>query len=118
MALFLGFAQMHVPTLMILDSYFAQNDPQYETNKKNKRTIMLVISFLLSLFWGVTPLFGWPKMTFEPIKLSCAVYEANPDMLYIIYILCCLFFFEIGPLLIVIYCKVYTKDKNTPSSRV
>ena len=109
---------MHVPTLMILDSHFAQHDPQYETNKEKKRTIMLVISFLLSLFWGITPLFGWPKMTFEPISLSCSVYEANPGKPYIVYILCCLLFFEIGPLLIVLYCKVTAKDKSTPSSRV
>ena len=112
LALFLGFCQMHVPVLMLVDTYFSQNDPQYEANKEKKRKLLILISFTLSLLWGVVPLLGWTPMTFEPSGLSCAVYQVKPDMAYISYIMCCFVFFEFIPLAIVGYCKSQNKEES------
>ena len=103
---------MHVPVLILLDTYFSQNDPQYEANKDKKRKLLILISFSLSLFWGGVPLLGWTPMTFEPSGLSCAVYQATPDMAYISYIMCCFVFFELIPLAIVGFCKSQNKEET------
>ena len=109
---------MHVPILMVLDAYFCQSDPQYDANKNDKRKKLILVSFLISLIWGSVPLFGYPKMTFEPSQVSCSVYEAKPGLDYIGFIMCCWFFFEIIPLLIFAFCKVSTKDHKETFARV
>ena len=109
---------MHVPILLSLDTYFSQSDSQYESKKNDKRKKLIIVSFLISLFWGSVPLFGYPKMTFEPSQVSCSVYEAKPGLDYIGYIMCCWFFFEIIPLLIFAFCKVSTKDHKETFARV
>ena len=112
LALFLGFCQMHVPVLMMLDTYFAQNDPQYETNKHKKRKLLIAISFSICLFWGTVALLGWTPITYEPSGLSCTVYQAKPDGAYIAYIMCCFTCFEFVPLLIVGFCKSQNKEED------
>lgn len=118
LALFLGFCQMHVPVLILLDSHFAQNDSQYETNKDKKRLTLIIFSCLISLFWGIIPVFGAPPLNFEPSGLSCAVYDEKGGQLYTAYIICCFFFFELGPLCIVGYCKSQEKAESKASIRV
>jgi hypothetical protein len=103
---------MHVPVLMMLDTYFSQKDPQYEKNKHKKRMILIGISFFLSFFWGVMPFSGWTPMTFEPSGLSCSVYQAKPNGAYKAYIMCCFTCFEFVPLLIVGFCKSQNKEEN------
>lgn len=117
-ALFLGFCQMHVPVLILLDTHFANTDPQYETKKDKKRLILIAVSFLISLFWGITPVFGLPPLNFEPSGLSCSVYDEKGGTLYTMYIICCLFFFEIIPLGLVVYCKAQSKPEHSSSIRV
>ena len=110
---------MHVPVLMMLDKHFEQNDAAYESAvKEKKRKLMLFISFALCLFFGTIPFFTWTPMNFEPSKLSCSVYNENPDMGYITYIMTCFVFFELLPLIIVTYCKVKAKKDEATSNKV
>lgn len=109
---------MHVPVLILLDNHFAQNDPQYQTNKSKKRQTIITVSFFISLFWGSLPLLGLTPLTFEPSYMSCSVYQENPNTAYIVYIMCCFFFFELGPLGIVVYCKTNTKPESKQSIKV
>ena len=109
---------MHVPVLILLDTHFSQNDSQYEANKDKKRLTLIVVSFLISLFWGITPVFGAPPFNFEPSGLSSAVYDEKGSTPYIVYIFCCFFFFELGPLCIVGYVKSQEKAESKASIRV
>ena len=110
---------MHVPVLMMIDKHFEQHDTNYESVvKEKKRRLMVMISFAICLFWGGLPLLGWTPMTFEPSGLSCAVYQAKPDMFYISYITFCFLFFEFIPLVIVIFCKVKAKKEEDSNNKV
>ena len=106
LALFLGFCQMHVPVLMILDKHFEQNDADYDAKRDKTRKSMVIASFVVCLLFGTVPLLGWTPMTFEPSGLSCSVYDANASVRYISYIVSCFFVFELIPLIIVAYCKI------------
>ena len=116
--LFLGFIQMYVPIMMILDDYFEQMDEQYETNKFGKRKFMIIFSVLVSLFWGGAPLFGWSRMDYEPSGLSCSVYENKPGMGYLLYMIICVAFYEIAPLCLVIFCMVQTRNNLKSLNKV
>ena len=118
LALFLGFCQMHVPVIIMLDKHFEQVDPDYEEDtKQTKRIIMVGVSFLISLFFGTIPLFTWTPMTFEPSYLSCSVYDAKPGIGYISYIWATLIIYEIIPLVLVIWIVIISR-KNKNNERV
>ena len=105
---------MHVPVIMMLDKHFERVNPDYEGEARQKqRTLMIGISFLISLFFGTMPLITWTPMTFEPSYLSCSVYNAAPGMGYISYIWAALIIYEIIPLGIVIWILIISKkNKN------
>jgi hypothetical protein len=107
-----------VPVLILLDSYFASNDSQYDKIKDGKRKTLIAVSFLISLFWSCMPLIGITPLTFEPSGLSCSVYQENPTMAYMAFIFCCFICFEIGPLCIVGFCKSQEKPDQKASIRV
>ena len=116
--LFLGFIQLHVPIMAIVDMYFSQNDSEYETTKTDKRKKMIIFSVLISLFAGVTPLFGWPKMDFEPTGLSCSAYENKPGNGYLTYMIFCMMFFEIVPFMISVFCLINSNGKPKATYKV
>ena len=118
LALFLGFCQMHVPVIIMLDQHFERVDPDYEEDvKRRRRIIMVIVSFVISLFFGVMPLFTWTPMTYEPSYLSCSVYQAKPDWGYISYIWASLIVYEIIPLALVIWIVIISK-KNKSDSKI
>ena len=101
---------MHVPVLMMLDNLYEENDIEYDKVRESKRKLLLLISFLLSLFFGAVPMLGWGgPISFEPSGLSCAVYHEKPEMSYITYIIACFFVFEFIPLGIVAFCVSQAK---------
>ena len=102
--LFLGFIQMYVPIMAILDNYFELSDPQYELCRNRRRKKMILFSVLCSLFWGAAPLFGWSQMDYEPTGLSCSIYENKPGFGYMLYMLINVTFYEVVPFFIVLYC--------------
>ena len=117
LALFLGFCQMHVPVLMILDAYLIQSDPKYGANKDKNRKTLVLVSFLLSLFFGAVPLLAWTPMGFEPSGLSCSVYQEKANMGYISYIMSCFFVFEFIPLAIVAYCMSQQSQESKNANK-
>ena len=114
LALFLGFCQMHVPVLVIVDAYMAQGQDgseQVEKVRRRRRMLLVAISFLVCLFFGAVPLFAWTPIDFEPGGLSCSVYQETPDMAYMTYIGGCFLFFELIPLTFALFCKSRTTEE-------
>ena len=101
---------MHVPVLLIIDHFYEENILEYDKVRESKRKLLVLISFLLSLFFGAVPMLGWGgPIGFEPSGLSCAVYHEQPSMSYITYIIACAFVFEFIPLGIVAFCVSQVK---------
>jgi hypothetical protein len=116
--LFLGFIQMYVPIMLILNDYFEQTDGQYEANQFSKRRYMIMFSVLVSLFWGAAPLFGWSRMDYEPTGLSCSIYENKPGTGYLLYMIINVTFYEIAPFFLVVFCVVKTKNNLKSLNKV
>ena len=109
---------MYVPIMLILDDYYDATDEQYEVNKFEKRKCLIKYAVLISLFWGAAPLFGWSRMDFEPTGLSCSIYENKPGFGYFSYLIVNVTFYEIGPLCLVMYCIIKTKNELKSLNRV
>ncbi len=70
------------------------------------RNYMIFFVWMNSLFWGLTPLFGWSRIGYEPTNTSCTVDIMNPDLKYITYIIFCGIWCYLLPIIAMIYCRV------------
>ena len=108
---------MAVPLMLIIDKFFEHNDPDYERTKYGKRKQMILLSVISAFFWGLAPLFGWSKISYEPSKLSCSVFEDKPGNGYIFYMVLNFTYYYILPLFMMIHCKMNSKNNKQSTDR-
>ena len=104
---------MAVPLMLLIDSFFEHTDPNHQDNKHTKRKKMITISIISALFWGLAPLCGWSKITYEESGLSCTIYEHNTRFGYILYMILNYTYYFILPLFMMIQSRT---DSDSPMS--
>jgi len=97
---------MAVPLMLLIDSFFEHTDPNHEEKKHTKRKKMITISIVSALFWGLAPLCGWSKITYEESGLSCTIYENKPGFGYILYMILNFTYYCILPLFMMIHSRI------------
>jgi hypothetical protein len=123
-ALIFGFNAICVPLMLALDEFFTKNEPGYDQNKNHTRIKMILATFVSGCFWGLSPLFGWSKIDFEPSGLSCTVWEPKPKSPYVLYIVLCVLFYFLMPVFVMICSKreeahsMNFNEESDESSRV
>lgn len=71
---------------------------------------MILWAWVNSLFWGLAPLVGWSRISYEPSGTSCTVDVKNPDTAYISYIVMCAIWIYVIPILFMIVIGLRTRD--------
>jgi hypothetical protein len=92
-----------------------------DERKYRIRFYMVCFVWLNGIVWGLAPVFGWSRISYEPTRLSCTVDIMTPDSAYISYIIMTFIFCYALPILFMTYFrfrKITNPNVKTQDLRV
>ncbi|XP_783329.4 rhodopsin, G0-coupled [Strongylocentrotus purpuratus] len=73
--------------------------------------LAILCIWTFTLFWTITPFFGWSSYTYEPFGTSCSINWYGKSLGDLTYIICCVVFVFIIPIIIMLYCYIGVAKK-------
>lgn len=111
-SLIYGFNHMLSVFMLVLDMLLQKKCENYDSYKSKVRNLMIGYSWANSLFWGLAPVLGWSRISYELTNASCTVDYLNADSAYRSYILSCFGLMFAGPISIMLCCYFSADSKN------
>lgn len=103
-ALLFGYSILTTIPMIAIDEYLAFDWPPYFQKREKVQKWMILYSWLNTVFWSVTPLIGWSRISYESFGTSCTVVY-HPNDGYTSYILMTTLFLYVVPIILIYICK-------------